>query len=121
MGTPTSGTQPVSGDFVINGVNCRPTKKRSRHANELQLLVHGVTCNSTMWSGYDGISGDATLTIDRPGRAFSSVAYVGHSFSSRVGSQLALEHPADLVALVPGRLQHLHQLHRRQLVPEQGR
>jgi hypothetical protein len=47
-GTAISGTQPISGAFTIHGVYCKPTKKVKKHADTLQLLVHGVTYNGTM-------------------------------------------------------------------------
>lgn len=78
-------THKVHGDFTINGVYCRPTNNKHRHPNTLQVLVHGVTYNSTFWSGlgfgdqynwhvYANNEGYHTLAIDRLGHGHNSRA-----------------------------------------------
>ncbi|KAL2759080.1 hypothetical protein ACRALDRAFT_2134257 [Sodiomyces alcalophilus JCM 7366] len=70
------GTKPVSGTFTLNGVYCRPWIENKFGA--LQVLVHGISYNKTMWSGlgfgvqYDwhtfaNAQGYHTLAIDRLG------------------------------------------------------
>ncbi|KAK3314021.1 Alpha/Beta hydrolase protein [Apodospora peruviana] len=82
-GTAISGTTPVTGHYTIHAVYCKPAKKVKKHADTLQLLVHGVTYNSTMWEGYGfgdqynwhayfNAQGYATLAIDRLGHGLSS-------------------------------------------------
>jgi hypothetical protein len=44
---PTNGTQTVGGTFAINGVFCKPIF--ARHDAVLEILVHGITYNKTMW------------------------------------------------------------------------
>ena len=83
LGIPTNGTKTVSSDFVINGVYCRPTANKGKHPRALQLLVHGVSYNSSYWSGlgfgekynwhsYANDQGYHTLAIDRPGHGKNS-------------------------------------------------
>ncbi|KAK3363186.1 Alpha/Beta hydrolase protein [Lasiosphaeria hispida] len=81
-GVETNGTQTVSGEFTINGVYCKPTGHH-KDRNTLQLLVHGITYNSTMWGGYGlddrynwhkyaNADGYHTLAIDRLGQGLNT-------------------------------------------------
>ncbi|UPK98136.1 hypothetical protein LCI18_009071 [Fusarium solani-melongenae] len=84
-GPPINGTTPISGDFTFNGIYCTPrSSKRSR--NTLQVLVHGLTYNKSMWSGlgysslYDwqkfaNSRGYYTLAIDRLGHGENFDSY----------------------------------------------
>lgn len=85
-GPVTNGTQTTTGDFVIHGLYCKPTANVKKTANTLQLLVHGITYNSTMWSGYGfgdqynwhhfaNAKGYHTLAIDRLGQGLNSRAF----------------------------------------------
>jgi pimeloyl-ACP methyl ester carboxylesterase len=71
----TDGTTTVSGTFTIKGTYCVPTKSK---ADTLEVLVHGITYNKTMWAGmgsgsqydwhrYANSRGYATLALDRLG------------------------------------------------------
>ncbi|KAK4197168.1 retinal pigment epithelial membrane protein-domain-containing protein [Triangularia verruculosa] len=82
---PVVGTQEISGSFVINGIYCRPTRKVKKRRDALQILVHGITYNSTMWGGYHfgdrynwhayaNAEGYHTLAIDRLGHGLNSKA-----------------------------------------------
>jgi len=82
-GVEISGTQTVSDTFTIHGVYCKPSKKSRKNRNALQLLSHGITYNSTMWSGYGfgdrynwhafaNDEGYHTLAIDRLGYGLNS-------------------------------------------------
>ncbi|KAM7213396.1 Alpha/Beta hydrolase protein [Rhypophila decipiens] len=73
----TNGTQSVSGNYSINAIYCRPAGATPAR-DALQILVHGYTYNSTMWSGlgfgeqydwqaYAMSQGYHTLAIDRVG------------------------------------------------------
>ncbi|KAM7186379.1 Alpha/Beta hydrolase protein [Rhypophila sp. PSN 637] len=73
----TNGTQSVGGNYSINAVYCRPSGTTPAR-DTLQILVHGYTYNSTMWSGlgfgeqydwqaYATRQGYHTLAIDRVG------------------------------------------------------
>ncbi|KAK3392909.1 hypothetical protein B0H63DRAFT_3093 [Podospora didyma] len=77
-GNPQNGTQLISGTFNIDGVYCRPppTGVRARDDDVLEILVHGITYNKSLWSGlglgarYDwhagaNARGYHTLAIDR--------------------------------------------------------
>jgi hypothetical protein len=100
-GVATNGTQSVSGTFTIHGVYCKPTKKVTKHADTLQLLVHGVTYNSSMWAGYGfgdkynwhayaNDDGYHTLAIDR----------LGHGLSTRTADPLnAMQGPLHVEIL----------------------
>ncbi|KAB5582865.1 Alpha/beta hydrolase family-domain-containing protein [Coniochaeta sp. 2T2.1] len=96
-----TGTQAVSGTFNINSIYCRPLI--SSPDDVLEILVHGISYNKTMWSGlgfgdyynwhtFANLNGYHTLAIDR----------LGHGTS---------DHP-DPFALVEGALQVeiMHQL-----------
>ncbi|KAB5566210.1 Alpha/Beta hydrolase protein [Coniochaeta sp. 2T2.1] len=96
-----TGTQAVSGTFNINAIYCRPLI--SSPDDVLEILVHGISYNKTMWSGlgfgdyynwhtFANLNGYHTLAIDR----------LGHGTS---------DHP-DPFALVEGVLQVeiMHQL-----------
>ncbi|KAK3934677.1 Alpha/Beta hydrolase protein [Diplogelasinospora grovesii] len=74
----TDGTVPASGTFTINGIYCKPTVPMPHRGAAIQILVHGITYNKTMWSGlgfgdqYDwhkfaNAQGYHTLAIDRLG------------------------------------------------------
>lgn len=82
----TNDTTPVTGTFVIRGTYCVPKKSATTPActkrPALQVLVHGVTYNRSMWSGlgfpstaeheynwhaYANARGYATLALDRLG------------------------------------------------------
>lgn len=82
-GVATNGTQSISGTFRIHGVYCKPTKNVQNNSDTLQLLVHGVTYNGTMWGGYGfgdqynwhayaNNEGYHTLAIDRLGHGLST-------------------------------------------------
>ncbi|KAK4451557.1 Alpha/Beta hydrolase protein [Podospora aff. communis PSN243] len=82
-GVPSTGSQEVGGSFNIHAVYCKPTKKVKKHADTLQLLVHGITYNSSMWEGwgfgdkynwhaYASKEGYHTLAIDRLGHGLST-------------------------------------------------
>ncbi|KAK3939767.1 putative cardiolipin-specific deacylase, mitochondrial [Diplogelasinospora grovesii] len=73
----TTGTTTVTGNFTVNGLYCEP-RGQKRKADTLEVLVHGITYNKTMWSGmgfgspYDWLAyansrGYAALSIDRVG------------------------------------------------------
>jgi pimeloyl-ACP methyl ester carboxylesterase len=75
-GPPTNGTALVGGKYQINGVYCPPQNQTV--AKALQILVHGIGYNKTVWSGlglgsqYDWqaaatAQGYATLAVDRLG------------------------------------------------------
>ncbi|KAK0716800.1 hypothetical protein B0T26DRAFT_871458 [Lasiosphaeria miniovina] len=77
-GVPTNGTQTVSGDWIINGVYCKPTVTTRPGGGVLQFLVHGSLYDKSFWSGvgqgalYDyqafaNLAGYHTLAIDRLG------------------------------------------------------
>lgn len=71
-------------DYRLNATYCLPTPD-SKKRKTLQILVHGLTYNKTMWQGfgYDGESynwhqhanahGYATFAIDLPGHGNSAV------------------------------------------------
>jgi pimeloyl-ACP methyl ester carboxylesterase len=72
----TNGTTTISDTFTISGTYCTP--KNPQTAKALQILVHGITYNKTMWAGmgfgapYDWHAaatarGYATLALDRLG------------------------------------------------------
>lgn len=76
----TNGTAPVSGTFTIKGTYCAPggAKPARGQADTLEVLVHGITYNKSMWAGlgfgppYDwhahaNARGYATLALDRLG------------------------------------------------------
>ncbi|KAK0671462.1 retinal pigment epithelial membrane protein-domain-containing protein [Cercophora samala] len=80
---PVVGSQQISGSFVINGIYCKPTKKVKKQRSALQILVHGITYNSSMWGGYHfgdrynwhvhaNAEGYHTLAIDRLGHGLNS-------------------------------------------------
>ncbi|KAK0632468.1 hypothetical protein B0T14DRAFT_532939 [Immersiella caudata] len=84
-GVPTTGTREVSGTFKIHGLYCKPTKKVKKNSDTLQLLVHGITYNGSMWEGwgfgdkynwhaYANKQGYHTLAIDRLGHGLSTRA-----------------------------------------------
>ncbi|KAK4161250.1 putative cardiolipin-specific deacylase, mitochondrial [Cladorrhinum sp. PSN259] len=73
----TNGFTPVSGTFTIKGTYCVPAKN-VRSKDTLEVLVHGITYNKTMWEGmgfgseydwhkYANSRGYATLALDRLG------------------------------------------------------
>ncbi len=79
-GAVISGTQNVSGTFVVGATYCQPPVA-VRPRGPLQFLVHGSTYNRTVWTGL-GASGDyynyqvhaarkgyRTLAVDYLGRA----------------------------------------------------
>ncbi|KAK0643196.1 Alpha/Beta hydrolase protein [Cercophora newfieldiana] len=79
------GTHTVNETFAVNAVYCKPTRK-TKHRNTLQILIHGITYNSTMWSGYGfgdqynwhahaNRAGYHTLAIDRLGHGLNSRSY----------------------------------------------
>ncbi|VBB73152.1 Putative protein of unknown function [Podospora comata] len=87
---PVVGFQNISGSFVINGIYCKPTKKVKKKRNALQILVHGITYNSSMWGGYHfgdrynwhayaNGEGYHTLAIDRLGHGLNSKALDPHN------------------------------------------
>ncbi|KAK0628382.1 Alpha/Beta hydrolase protein [Bombardia bombarda] len=49
-GVATNGTQAVSGVYTINGVYCKPRVSCLKQQT-LQILIHGLGYNKTMWSG----------------------------------------------------------------------
>ena len=105
---PALGTEPVSGTFSINGVYCRPAV--AKPDDVLQILVHGITYNQTMWSGmgfgdyynyhkFANFNGYHTLAIDR----------LGHGSNSEhpdpfgvVGGAIQVEIMHQLIGLVKG-------------------
>lgn len=75
-GPAVKGTTPVSGTFTIDGTYCYPSSRKN--ANALEILVHGISYNKSIWSGlgmsntynwqtYASSQGYATLAIDRIG------------------------------------------------------
>jgi pimeloyl-ACP methyl ester carboxylesterase len=73
---PSKGTVDVTGPFTMTGTYCTPTSIFDR--NTLQVLVHGITYNKTMWFGlgygdqynwpaYAAAQGYHTLSINRLG------------------------------------------------------
>jgi pimeloyl-ACP methyl ester carboxylesterase len=75
---PSVGTVNVSGPFTINGTYCVPSTSLS--PGVLQILVHGITYNHSMWLGlgngeqynwptYAASQGYHTLSIDRLGHS----------------------------------------------------
>ncbi|CAH0026877.1 unnamed protein product [Clonostachys rhizophaga] len=75
-GPAVAGTTKETGTFQINGIYCSPTREKSGQA--LQVLVHGITYDKSIWSGtgygaqYDWQAfatnqGYHTLAIDRLG------------------------------------------------------
>ncbi|KAL1867165.1 hypothetical protein VTK73DRAFT_4277 [Phialemonium thermophilum] len=80
LGAPAAGTQHISGTYKIAGVYCWPTRGPSRGV--LELLVHGLSYNKSMWTGlgygneydwqaYAASRGYHTLAIDRLGHGSS--------------------------------------------------
>jgi pimeloyl-ACP methyl ester carboxylesterase len=76
-GSEPSETKQIEDTFTIRGTYCRPQTPNTRE-NTLQLLVHGITYDKSMWSGlgyssvYDwqlfaSYQGYPTLSIDRLG------------------------------------------------------
>ncbi|KAK4247667.1 putative cardiolipin-specific deacylase, mitochondrial [Corynascus novoguineensis] len=76
----TNGTLTISDTFTIRGTYCRPRPGNGTARSPpkgLQILVHGITYNKTMWAGegfpsYDwhafaAARGYATLALDRLG------------------------------------------------------
>ncbi|KAK3936674.1 Alpha/Beta hydrolase protein [Diplogelasinospora grovesii] len=68
-----NGTTTITGNYTVNGLFCAPVKNPR---NALQVLVHGITYNKTMWEGlglgadynwhgYAQLQGYHTLAIDR--------------------------------------------------------
>jgi len=47
----SNDTLTVEGDYTVQGVYCRPHKPAPHSI--LQFLVHGITYNKTLWSGFD--------------------------------------------------------------------
>ncbi len=97
-----NGTTTVSGTFTIAGHYCKPPGKAARGV--LQILVHGLTYNKSMWSGlgfgstynwplFAATQGYHTLAIDR----------IGHGANQ--------QHP-DALSVVQGALhtEVIHQL-----------
>ena len=77
----TSGSRLTTGSFSISGTYCIPENVESK--NTLEILLHGITYNKTVWSGlgfgdtynwhkHANNRGYATLAIDRLGYGFSS-------------------------------------------------
>ncbi|KAL2155381.1 hypothetical protein VTH82DRAFT_123 [Thermothelomyces myriococcoides] len=76
----TNGTQTISDTFAIVGTFCLPPD-HSQPPKGLQILLHGITYNKTMWAGggfpeYDWHAfatarGYATLALDRLGHGAS--------------------------------------------------
>ncbi|KAK0612425.1 Alpha/Beta hydrolase protein [Bombardia bombarda] len=145
----SSATTTISGTFTLTGLYCTPSRLTA--STPLEILVHGVSHNASIWSGLDfsptgyyswhkyaNTRGYATLAIDRLGHgrapthpdpfsinqpslqlelihqlfsavrttgsplnhAFSKVVYIGHSYGSFTGVNMARLHPSDLTALV---------------------
>ncbi|KAH8198848.1 hypothetical protein TruAng_006956 [Truncatella angustata] len=140
-------TKQVDGVFAVNGTYCRPLVV-NRHQHILQLLVHGVTYDSSMWSGFGYSStydwqlfasrqGYPTLAVDRLGHGINAnypdpfeivqgplqvellhsliellkggnsrvgqvdgLVYVGHSYGSSLGNNLAERYPEDVDAYI---------------------
>lgn len=71
-----NGTQRVSGTFTIKGIYCRPSP-HVKSRDTLQFLVHGMTYDKSVWSGYGNAfydwqsfalsQGYHTLAVDRLG------------------------------------------------------
>jgi len=74
-GAAVTGTTPTGGTFTIDATYCRPSSRTDR--NILQILVHGISYNKSVWSGlgidiynwqaYAAGQGYSTLAIDRLG------------------------------------------------------
>jgi hypothetical protein len=79
-----SGTQRISDTYSMHAVYCRPTASHHKHVDVLQIFVHGITYNSTMWFGYGfddseynwpalaNAQGYHTLAIDRLGHGLNT-------------------------------------------------
>ncbi|KAK3331195.1 Alpha/Beta hydrolase protein [Apodospora peruviana] len=48
---PTSGTVTINSTFTIRGTYCVPPR-HVRAKDTLEVLLHGITYNKTMWAGY---------------------------------------------------------------------
>ncbi|RKU47927.1 hypothetical protein DL546_009352 [Coniochaeta pulveracea] len=73
---PPRGNRTDGGTYAINGLFCKPIFIRNEAV--LEILVHGITYNKTMWSGlgfgdyynwhsFASLQGYYTLAIDRLG------------------------------------------------------
>ena len=105
-----TGTHTVNETFTIHAVYCKPKQRQNdkttnKNSNTLQILIHGITYNSTMWSGFGfgdrynwhvhaNNQGYHTLAIDRIGHGLNSRAY---DPTSIVQTQLHIEAHHQLV------------------------
>lgn len=76
-GAAVKGSSAVNGTYSIDGIYCRPSISSSK-TDVLEILVHGLTYNKSVWSGlgldleynwqsYAAGQGYSTLAIDRLG------------------------------------------------------
>ncbi|KAH6628819.1 Alpha/Beta hydrolase protein [Chaetomium tenue] len=97
-GTPaaTNGTLTVSDTFTIKGTYCNP---KSTGANKppkgLQILVHGITYNKTMWAGFGFSPSDYSWHTAATSRGYATLAL------DRLGHGANPQHPDPLSVVQP--------------------
>ncbi|KAK4041531.1 putative cardiolipin-specific deacylase, mitochondrial [Parachaetomium inaequale] len=98
----TNGTITVADTFTITGTYCTP--KNPKKAKGLQVLVHGITYNKEMWSGYGfGDPYDWHAAATARGYATLALDRLGHGANPQRPDPLAIVQPQlqlDLLAAI---------------------
>jgi pimeloyl-ACP methyl ester carboxylesterase len=100
-GPAIKGTTTVSGNYIIDGTYCCPT---SGPPKALEILVHGISYNKSIWSGL-GINSTYNWQLYAASQGYSTLAI------DRLGHGSDPQHP-DPLNVVQGRLdiEIIHQL-----------
>lgn len=88
----TNGTTATSGTFTIKGTHCVPKKGK---ATALQILVHGITYNKTMWAGMGFPSDEYNWHAQATARGYATLALdrLGHGANPQRPDPLSVVQP----------------------------
>ncbi|KAH6855403.1 Alpha/Beta hydrolase protein [Chaetomium sp. MPI-CAGE-AT-0009] len=96
-GTPaaTSGTFTVSDTFTIKGTYCTPKTTPTTSPKGLQVLVHGITYNKTMWAGMGFSPADYSWHTAATSRGYATLALdrLGHGANPQRPDPLSVVQP----------------------------
>jgi pimeloyl-ACP methyl ester carboxylesterase len=86
-----NGTTTVSDTFTIKGTYCVP---KNRKADTLQVLVHGITYNKSMWAGF-GLDDKYNWHAYANARGYASLAFdrLGHGDNPQRPDPLTVVQP----------------------------
>jgi pimeloyl-ACP methyl ester carboxylesterase len=96
-GTPaaTNGTVTVSDTFTIKGTYCTPKTNNASEPKGLEILVHGITYNKTMWAGFGFSTANYSWHTAANSRGYATLAL------DRLGHGANPQHPDPLLVVQP--------------------